>query len=98
MTGYGKRGKPKAGFPSFPTALGNRKRRHSNSPGEARNCGKPYSRFPTFPLVVYFSRKGGPALASLRFRLIVRLENASIVLSHVSCKMSLKLEFVSNTE
>ena len=24
MTGYGKRGKPKAGFPSFPTALGNR--------------------------------------------------------------------------
>ena len=24
MTSYGKRGKPKAGFPSFPTALGNR--------------------------------------------------------------------------
>ena len=24
MTGYGKRGKPQTGFPSFPTALGNR--------------------------------------------------------------------------
>jgi hypothetical protein len=35
-------------------------------------------RFPTFPLVVYFSRKGDPAIASLRFRLILRLEYAAI--------------------
>lgn len=32
MTGYGKRGKPKARFPSFPTALGNRKTRDSHIP------------------------------------------------------------------
>src|SRR5437764_11100512 len=49
---------------------------HSHSPGEARKSGKPKPRFPTFPLVVYFSRKGDQAVASLRFRLIVRLENA----------------------
>ena len=32
MTGHGKRGKPKAGFPSFPTALGNRQRRDFHIP------------------------------------------------------------------
>ena len=40
MTGYGKRGKPKAGFPSFPTALGNRQRRDFHIP-TARTTGIP---------------------------------------------------------
>ena len=52
MTGYGKRGKPKAGFPSFPTALGNRAARfpHSRSPGGDRvEKWKSKSKTPTFP-------------------------------------------------
>src|SRR5207248_10949140 len=40
---------------------------------------KTKTQVPTFPLVVYFSRKGDQAVASLRFRLIVRLENAEWV-------------------
>src|ERR1700738_3742957 len=79
MTGYGKRGKPKAGFPSFPTALGNRKRRDSHIPTAPARRGKvenqtQVSHFPA--CCFYFSRKGDPAIASLRFRLILRLEYA----------------------
>ena len=41
--GHGKRGKPRTGFPSFPTALGNRQRRDSH--------------FPTAP-TLYSNKKG----------------------------------------
>ena len=50
MTGYGKRGKPKAGFPSFPTALGNRKRRDSHIPTAPARRGKVENQTPGFPL------------------------------------------------
>jgi len=50
MTGYGKRGKPKAGFPPFPTALGNRKKRDFHIPTApattARKSGNPKTGFP----------------------------------------------------
>jgi hypothetical protein len=49
---------------------------HSHSPGEARKSGKPKAGFPLSRLLFYFSRKGNPAVASLRFRLILRLEYA----------------------
>jgi hypothetical protein len=50
MTGYGKRGKPKAGFPTFPAALGNRPKRDFHIPTAAvttaRKSGKPKAGFP----------------------------------------------------
>ena len=48
----GKRGKPKAGFPSLPTALGNRAARfpHSHRPDEQWKRWKAKGRLPTFPL------------------------------------------------
>src|SRR5947209_11431639 len=49
---------------------------HSHSPGEARKSGKPNPGFPLSRLLFYLSQKGDPAIASLRFRLILRLENA----------------------
>jgi hypothetical protein len=53
MPGGGKRGKPKAGFPSFPTALGNRQNRDSHIPtapvSVAVEKWKSKSRIPTFP-------------------------------------------------
>src|SRR5437763_15933356 len=49
---------------------------HSNSPGEARKSGKPNPGFPLSRFLFYLSQKGDPAIASLRFRLILRLENA----------------------
>ena len=58
MTVYGKRGKPKAGFPSFPTALGNRQSAipHSHSPGYDREeKWKSKRRIPTFPSRLLFS-------------------------------------------
>jgi hypothetical protein len=63
MTGYGKRGKPKAGFPSFPTALGNRKKRDSHIPTApataARKSGNPKAGFP-------LSHRGFPSLQKLK--------------------------------
>jgi hypothetical protein len=54
MTGYGKRGKPEAGFPSFPTALGNRKSGDSHIPTAPMTTAvekwKSQSRISTFPL------------------------------------------------
>ena len=60
MTGHGKRGKPKAGFPSFPTALGNRAARfpHSRSPDDDRlEKWKSKGRIPTFPRGLWFPYK-----------------------------------------
>src|ERR1700737_296636 len=79
MTGYGKRGKPKAGFPIVshsPWKSQTTRFPHSHSPGEARKSGKPNPGFPLSRLLFYFSRKGDPAIASLRLRLILRLEYA----------------------
>src|SRR5258706_6271341 len=53
--GYGKRGKPKTGFPLFPQPLGNLAKKqarfpHSHSSGDyAVEKWKTKSRFPTFP-------------------------------------------------
>jgi hypothetical protein len=51
MTGYGKRGKPKAGFPRFPQPLEIAVAiPHSHSPGDYREGKwKSNSRIPTFP-------------------------------------------------
>jgi len=49
---------------------------HSHSPGEARKSGKPNPGFPLSRLLFIFLGKENPAVASLRFRLILRLENA----------------------
>jgi hypothetical protein len=52
MTGHGLRGKPKAGFPSLPTALGNRNcDSHIPATPAAAAMGKWKSktRIPTFP-------------------------------------------------
>jgi hypothetical protein len=51
---YGRGGKPKAGFPTAPTALGNRKERDSHIPTAATRSEKwkTTSTFPTFPLTV----------------------------------------------
>lgn len=64
MTGHGKRGKPRTGFPSFPTALGNRQKRDShisNSPDDERGgkveIQKQDSHFPTAP-TLYSNKKG----------------------------------------
>ncbi len=40
MTGHGRSGKPKAGFPTAPTALGNRQLRDSHIPTAATRRGK----------------------------------------------------------
>src|SRR5450755_1704749 len=71
MTGGGKRGKPKPGFPSFPTALGNRGC-DSHSPCAAWKSGKPKAGFPLshllfLPLKSNQERK--PGGGSLRSRL-----------------------------
>jgi hypothetical protein len=85
MTGYGKRGKPKTGFPSFPTALGNRKKRDSHIPTApattARKTGNPKAGFPLshrgFSIPYENSKRRIPLNAgSPSFRLIVRLEYA----------------------
>jgi hypothetical protein len=69
MTGCGKRGKPKAGFPSLSTALGNRVAIPTFPPSRRGvEKWKTKSRFPTFPLVVLIqnqTQKGG--LAADRF-------------------------------
>src|SRR5947207_3270590 len=76
MTGYGKRGKPKAGFPSFPTALGNRKRRDSHIPTAPARRGKvenqtQVSHFPTCCL--FFSeRRPGARFAPLQAHRSIR--------------------------
>jgi hypothetical protein len=82
MTGHGRRGKPNAGFPPAPTALGNRGAIPTFPPSPRRSGKwKTKNRFPHFPLprVALFDQiqKGGLA-AELRSssRLIVRLENA----------------------
>src|SRR5450631_2749170 len=71
MTGGGKRGKPKPGFPSFPTALGNRGC-DSHSPCAAWKSGKPKAGFPLFHLL-FLSLKSNqerkPGGGSLRSRL-----------------------------
>lgn len=65
MTGGGKRGKPGPGFPSFPTALGNRCAIPTfPPPRRGVEKWKTKGRFPTFPLVVFSSnqiKKGDPA-------------------------------------
>jgi hypothetical protein len=51
MTGHGRRGKPKAGFPRTPTALGNRCAIPTfPPPRRAMEKWKTRNRFPTFPL------------------------------------------------
>jgi len=84
MTVYGKRGKPKAGFPSFPTALGNRQSAIPTFPQpRLRPRGKVEiqkqdSHFPVAALILLkkkerrFPRTPG----SPSFRLIVQLEYA----------------------
>jgi hypothetical protein len=80
-----KKRKTKSRFPSFPTALGNRKQRDSHIPTApataARKSGNPKAGFP-------LSHRGFPSLTKLRkedspkppgspsFRLIVQLEYA----------------------
>ena len=64
MTGYGKRGKPKSGFPPSPTALGNRQRRDSHIPtAPATNSEKwkSKSRIPTFPPARFIFNKNKEA-------------------------------------
>jgi hypothetical protein len=61
MTVNGKRGKPKAGFPSFPTALGNRQRLDFHIPTAsattARKSGNPKAGFPLSRRGFLFSPK-----------------------------------------
>jgi hypothetical protein len=79
MPGHGKRGKPKAGFPSLSTALGNRSTRfpHSHRHDEQWKRWKAKGRLPTFPLhydsLIEDFKKGGLAAELRSFRLIVRL-------------------------
>src|ERR1700694_5114057 len=83
MTGDGRGGKPKAGFPPRPQPLEIANNAIPTFPQPRRGAEKwkTKSTFPTFPLAVFSSQtnqKGG--LAADRFaptsRLILRLENA----------------------
>ena len=75
MTGYGKRGKPKTGFPLFPQPLEIAVRfPHSHRPGGERRwkSGNPKAGFPlshctVFPYQIHSERR--PSCGSLRSRL-----------------------------
>ena len=59
MTDRGKRGKPKTGFPSLPTALGNRKTISTfpqPRPTTAMGKWKSKPRIPTFPRLICLSQ------------------------------------------
>src|ERR1700732_3534628 len=74
MTGYGKRGKPKTGFPLFPQPLEIAVRfPHSHRPGGKRRwksgnpkAGFPLSHFTVFPYQIHSERR--PSCGSLRSR------------------------------
>ena len=82
MTGHGKRGKPTTGFPSFPTALGNRQKHDSHistaPTTSALEKWKSKSRIPTFPPRLPFiqikKENNSTRSAAPTFRLILRLE------------------------
>jgi hypothetical protein len=83
LTGHAKRGKPRAGFPSFPTALGNRCAIPTFPQPRRRPRGnwKSETRIPTSlpPLVVFLQnlkRRIPRTPTPPSFRLILRLENA----------------------
>src|SRR5271157_3145815 len=74
MTGHGRGGKPKAGFPPRPQPLEIAPRfPHSHRPGEAEGKWKAKTRLPTFPQHGFCypksKQKGAPGGRSLRSRL-----------------------------
>jgi len=76
MPDYGRRGKPKAGFPPRPQSLEIAQNAIPTFPQSRRGAEKWKTKttFPTFPLVVYISKKRKEPWRSLRsaFRLILQ--------------------------
>src|SRR5947209_11431638 len=76
MTGYGKRGKPKAGFPRFPQPLEIANDAIPTFPQPRRGAEKwkTKPRFPTFPLVVlsFSERRPGDRFAPLQAHSSIR--------------------------
>ena len=93
MTGHGKRGKPTTGFPSFPTALGNRQKHDSHistaPTTSALEKWKSKSRIPTFPPRLPFiqikKENNSTRSAAPTFRLILRLEYTFIKSFFCAC-------------